>query len=171
MVFCVLSGQHSIDVFLFKFKHVSPCYPWMDNPFQLNIRFYLYFWLLQEKEACRCSIKETVKSMLAFGWTIERTKEGEAFGLHTCKPRVSQSGQVCVLYIVLSLPLNSKHAYCNRSHSQLNFSCTGFLCVLAVFWRSFNIQPQTYGHEQYHVILGPMCKYLIGIFILCCTPE
>lgn len=128
MVFCVLSGQHSIDVFLFKFKHVSPCYPWMDSPFQLNIRFYLYFWLLQEKEACRCSIKETVKSMLAFGWTIERTKEGEAFGLHTCKPRVSQSGQVCVLYIVLSLSLNSKHAYCNRSHSQLNFSCTGFLC-------------------------------------------
>lgn len=35
--------------------------------------------------------------MLAFGWTIERTKEGDAFGMHTCTRRVSQSGQVCVL--------------------------------------------------------------------------
>uniref|UniRef100_A0A3Q3G354 Ryanodine receptor 2b (cardiac) n=1 Tax=Labrus bergylta TaxID=56723 RepID=A0A3Q3G354_9LABR len=50
----------------------------------------------QEKEAYRWAIKETIKSMLAFGWTIERTKEGEAFGTHTCSRRVSQSGQVCV---------------------------------------------------------------------------
>lgn len=31
--------------------------------------------------------------MLAFGWTIERTKEGEARDVHTCTRRVSQSGQ------------------------------------------------------------------------------
>lgn len=31
--------------------------------------------------------------MLAFGWTIERTKEGDAHGVHTCVRRVSQSGQ------------------------------------------------------------------------------
>lgn len=36
--------------------------------------------------------------MLAFGWTIERTKEGEAFGMHTCTAKVSQSGQVCALH-------------------------------------------------------------------------
>ncbi len=39
-------------------------------------------------------MKETIKSMLAFGWTIERTKEGDPFGTHTCARRVSQSGQV-----------------------------------------------------------------------------
>ncbi|KAM4591284.1 ryanodine receptor 2 isoform 1-T1 [Odontesthes bonariensis] len=48
----------------------------------------------KDKEAYRWAIKETIKSMLAFGWTIERTKEGDAFGLHTCTRRVSQSGQL-----------------------------------------------------------------------------
>ncbi|XP_071061794.1 ryanodine receptor 2 isoform X1 [Pseudochaenichthys georgianus] len=48
----------------------------------------------KEKEAYRWAIKETIKSMLAFGWTIERTKEGEAFGTHTVTRRVSQSGQL-----------------------------------------------------------------------------
>uniref|UniRef100_A0A3Q3G4E5 Ryanodine receptor 2b (cardiac) n=1 Tax=Labrus bergylta TaxID=56723 RepID=A0A3Q3G4E5_9LABR len=52
----------------------------------------------KEKEAYRWAIKETIKSMLAFGWTIERTKEGEAFGTHTCSRRVSQSGQVCLSF-------------------------------------------------------------------------
>lgn len=35
--------------------------------------------------------------MLAFGWTIERTKEGDAFGIHACVHTVSQAGQVCFL--------------------------------------------------------------------------
>ncbi|KAM3863107.1 ryanodine receptor 2-like [Diretmus argenteus] len=48
----------------------------------------------KDKEAYRWAIKETLKSMLAFGWTIERTKEAEAFGLLTCARRVSQSGQL-----------------------------------------------------------------------------
>jgi len=55
------------------------------------------FHLFQEKEAYRWAIKETIKSMLAFGWTIERAKEGDAFGTHACPRRVSQSGQVCAL--------------------------------------------------------------------------
>ncbi|XP_062257090.1 ryanodine receptor 2 [Platichthys flesus] len=48
----------------------------------------------KEKEGYRWAIKETIKSMLAFGWTIERTKEGDASGSHTCAHRVSQSGQL-----------------------------------------------------------------------------
>uniref|UniRef100_A0A3Q2ZUA4 Ryanodine receptor 2b (cardiac) n=1 Tax=Kryptolebias marmoratus TaxID=37003 RepID=A0A3Q2ZUA4_KRYMA len=48
----------------------------------------------KEKEAYRWSIKDTVRSMLAFGWTIERTKEGDAFGMQACARRVSQSGQL-----------------------------------------------------------------------------
>ncbi|XP_047459189.1 ryanodine receptor 2 isoform X2 [Mugil cephalus] len=48
----------------------------------------------KEKEAYRWAIKQTIKSMLAFGWTVERTKEGDAFGMHACTHRVSQSGQL-----------------------------------------------------------------------------
>ncbi|XP_068576132.1 ryanodine receptor 2 isoform X5 [Cebidichthys violaceus] len=48
----------------------------------------------KEKEAYRWAIKETIKSMLAFGWSIERTKEGDAFGTQTWTRRVSQSGQL-----------------------------------------------------------------------------
>uniref|UniRef100_A0A3B3YY67 Ryanodine receptor 2b (cardiac) n=1 Tax=Poecilia mexicana TaxID=48701 RepID=A0A3B3YY67_9TELE len=36
----------------------------------------------KEKDSYRWAIKETIKSMLAFGWTIERTKEGDAFDLN-----------------------------------------------------------------------------------------
>ncbi|XP_039477547.1 ryanodine receptor 2 [Oreochromis aureus] len=48
----------------------------------------------KEKEAYRWAIKETIKTMLAFGWNIERTKEGDAFSMHPCTCRVSQSGQL-----------------------------------------------------------------------------
>uniref|UniRef100_A0A3Q3MUI7 Ryanodine receptor 2b (cardiac) n=1 Tax=Mastacembelus armatus TaxID=205130 RepID=A0A3Q3MUI7_9TELE len=48
----------------------------------------------KEKEAYRFAIKETIKSMLAFGWTIERTKEGDTFGMYTCTHSLSQSGQL-----------------------------------------------------------------------------
>ncbi|XP_061692591.1 ryanodine receptor 2 [Syngnathoides biaculeatus] len=48
----------------------------------------------KEKEVCRVAIKETIKSMLAFGWRIERTKEEDAFGLYNCMRRISQSGQL-----------------------------------------------------------------------------
>uniref|UniRef100_A0A3Q3G5A2 Ryanodine receptor 2b (cardiac) n=1 Tax=Labrus bergylta TaxID=56723 RepID=A0A3Q3G5A2_9LABR len=61
----------------------------------------------KEKEAYRWAIKETIKSMLAFGWTIERTKEGEAFGTHTCSRRVSQSGQVSSTFSPKSLDMSS----------------------------------------------------------------
>uniref|UniRef100_A0A8C4H809 Ryanodine receptor 2b (cardiac) n=1 Tax=Dicentrarchus labrax TaxID=13489 RepID=A0A8C4H809_DICLA len=62
----------------------------------------------KEKEAYRWAIKETIKSMLAFGWTIERTKEGDAFGTHTCTRRVSQSGQWKIEFTLLFNFLFSK---------------------------------------------------------------
>uniref|UniRef100_A0A665VDB3 Ryanodine receptor 2b (cardiac) n=1 Tax=Echeneis naucrates TaxID=173247 RepID=A0A665VDB3_ECHNA len=49
---------------------------------------------LAEKDAYRMAIKETLKTMLAFGWTIERTKEGDAFGKHTSAHGVSKSGEL-----------------------------------------------------------------------------
>ncbi|KAM6956587.1 ryanodine receptor 2-like [Aplochiton taeniatus] len=48
----------------------------------------------KDKEAYRWAIKETVRSMLAFGWTIERTREGDSLSLFTCARRVSQAGQL-----------------------------------------------------------------------------
>uniref|UniRef100_A0A3P9P1N7 Ryanodine receptor 2 n=1 Tax=Poecilia reticulata TaxID=8081 RepID=A0A3P9P1N7_POERE len=48
----------------------------------------------KEKDSYRWAIKETIKSMLAFGWTIERTKEGDAFGILACARRISQAGQL-----------------------------------------------------------------------------
>ncbi|XP_047191096.1 ryanodine receptor 2-like isoform X3 [Scophthalmus maximus] len=48
----------------------------------------------KEKEAYRWASKETMKSMLAFGWSIERTKEGDASGRLPCAHRVSQAGQL-----------------------------------------------------------------------------
>ncbi|XP_053730272.1 ryanodine receptor 2 [Synchiropus splendidus] len=47
----------------------------------------------KDKETYRWAIKETIKSMLAFGWTIERTKE-DVSGIRSCYRRVSQSGQL-----------------------------------------------------------------------------
>ncbi|KAJ3610589.1 hypothetical protein NHX12_022681 [Muraenolepis orangiensis] len=45
----------------------------------------------KDKEAYRWAIKETLKTMLSYGWTVERTAEG--FGLHTaCTRRLPQAG-------------------------------------------------------------------------------
>lgn len=60
---------------------------------------------LQDKEAYRWAIKETLKTMLSFGWTVERTTEG--FDLHTaCTRRLPQAGEVrgLVLFCVSVLP-------------------------------------------------------------------
>ncbi|XP_053538759.1 ryanodine receptor 2 isoform X6 [Ictalurus punctatus] len=48
----------------------------------------------RDKEKYRAAIKETVKSMLVLGWTIERSKEGDARDLHHLSRRISQSGQL-----------------------------------------------------------------------------
>ncbi|XP_062863941.1 ryanodine receptor 2 [Trichomycterus rosablanca] len=48
----------------------------------------------RDKDSYRGPIKETVKSMLVLGWTIERTKEGDARGLRKTARRISQSGQL-----------------------------------------------------------------------------
>ncbi|XP_060734913.1 ryanodine receptor 2 isoform X4 [Tachysurus vachellii] len=48
----------------------------------------------RDKENYRVAIKETVKSMLVLGWTIERSKEGDARDLHHLSRRISQSPQL-----------------------------------------------------------------------------
>ncbi|XP_041105563.1 ryanodine receptor 2-like [Polyodon spathula] len=50
----------------------------------------------KEKEVYRWPIKESLKTMLAWGWSIERTREGDAMGLHNRARRISQSSQISI---------------------------------------------------------------------------
>lgn len=52
--------------------------------------------------------------MLAFGWTIERTKDGDSSGMHACTRSLSQSGQVCALIRLVTINLlltKGNHVY------------------------------------------------------------
>lgn len=50
---------------------------------------------VQERETYRYPVKESLKSMLAMGWTIERTKEGEAmFQQRESGKQISEASQV-----------------------------------------------------------------------------
>lgn len=59
--------------------------------------------LLQEKEVYRSPVKESLKSMLAMGWSIDRTKEGEAMFQQRENEKmrkISQASQVSVIFII-----------------------------------------------------------------------
>lgn len=48
----------------------------------------------QEKEIYRWPIKESLKTMLAWGWRVERTREGDTMALYNRSRRISQTSQV-----------------------------------------------------------------------------
>uniref|UniRef100_A0A6Q2XQ02 Ryanodine receptor 2 n=1 Tax=Esox lucius TaxID=8010 RepID=A0A6Q2XQ02_ESOLU len=48
----------------------------------------------KDKEIYRWPIKESLKTMVAWGWSIERTREGDPAGLHNRARRISQISQV-----------------------------------------------------------------------------
>ncbi|XP_039594621.1 ryanodine receptor 2 isoform X2 [Polypterus senegalus] len=50
----------------------------------------------KDKEVYRWPIKESLKTMLAWGWSIERIREGDTMSLHNRARRISQSSQVSV---------------------------------------------------------------------------
>ncbi|XP_061087166.1 ryanodine receptor 2-like [Conger conger] len=50
----------------------------------------------KDKEVYRWPIKESLKTMLAWGWSIERTREGDPAGLHNRARRISQSSQLSI---------------------------------------------------------------------------
>lgn len=61
----------------------------------------------QEKEIYRWPIKESLKTMLAWGWRVERTREGDSMALYNRSRRISQTSQVyfelqALLMILLS---------------------------------------------------------------------
>lgn len=50
--------------------------------------------LLQEKEIYRWPIRETLKSMLAMGWSIDRTKDGESMSQQRENEKLRKISQV-----------------------------------------------------------------------------
>uniref|UniRef100_A0A667I1B8 Ryanodine receptor 2 n=1 Tax=Lynx canadensis TaxID=61383 RepID=A0A667I1B8_LYNCA len=48
----------------------------------------------KEKEIYRWPIKESLKTMLAWGWRVERTREGDSMALYNRSRRISQTSQV-----------------------------------------------------------------------------
>lgn len=64
----------------------------------------LFPFLLQEKEIYRWPIRESLKSMLAMGWSIDRTKDGESMSQQRENEKmrkISQTSQVqCETYVL-----------------------------------------------------------------------
>ncbi|KAJ6664647.1 hypothetical protein lerEdw1_006220 [Lerista edwardsae] len=50
----------------------------------------------KEKEIYRWPIKESLKTMLAWGWRVERTREGDTMALYNRPRRISQTSQISV---------------------------------------------------------------------------
>lgn len=56
---------------------------------------YVY---LQDKEVYRWPIRETLKTMLSWGWSIERTRESDSASLHSRTRRISLTSQVTLQF-------------------------------------------------------------------------
>uniref|UniRef100_A0A803TM66 Ryanodine receptor 2 n=1 Tax=Anolis carolinensis TaxID=28377 RepID=A0A803TM66_ANOCA len=54
----------------------------------------MYMSLFCEKEIYRWPIKESLKTMLAWGWRVERTREGDTMALYNRSRRISQTSQM-----------------------------------------------------------------------------
>ncbi|GCB66916.1 hypothetical protein scyTo_0005050, partial [Scyliorhinus torazame] len=82
------------------------------------------FKLLSEKdkEVYRWPIKESLKTMVAWSWTIARTREGESMVLYNRTRRISQSSQVSV---------DSAHGYSPRPIDMSNVTLSRDLHAMA----------------------------------------
>ncbi|XP_031696221.1 ryanodine receptor 2-like isoform X1 [Anarrhichthys ocellatus] len=50
--------------------------------------------ILQDKEAYCWPVRESLKTMLSWGWSIDRIREGDPAGLHNKSRRISQASQL-----------------------------------------------------------------------------
>ncbi|XP_059686655.1 ryanodine receptor 2 [Gavia stellata] len=74
----------------------------------------------KEKEIYRWPIKESLKTMLAWGWRIERTREGDSMALYNRTRRISQTSQV-----------NTAHGYTPRAIDMSNVTLSRDLHAMA----------------------------------------
>ncbi|XP_023378135.1 ryanodine receptor 2, partial [Pteropus vampyrus] len=76
----------------------------------------------REKEIYRWPIKESLKTMLAWGWRIERTREGDSMALYSRTRRISQTSQVSV---------DAAHGYSPRAIDMSNVTLSRDLHAMA----------------------------------------
>uniref|UniRef100_A0A8D0HN71 Ryanodine receptor 2 n=1 Tax=Sphenodon punctatus TaxID=8508 RepID=A0A8D0HN71_SPHPU len=76
----------------------------------------------KEKEIYRWPIKESLKTMLAWGWQIERTREGDTMALYNRTRRISQTSQVSV---------DTAHGYSPRAIDMSNVTLSRELHAMA----------------------------------------
>uniref|UniRef100_A0A8D0E9V2 Ryanodine receptor 2 n=1 Tax=Salvator merianae TaxID=96440 RepID=A0A8D0E9V2_SALMN len=76
----------------------------------------------KEKEIYRWPIKESLKTMLAWGWRIERTREGDTMALYNRPRRISQTSQVSV---------DTAHGYIPRAIDMSNVTLSRELHAMA----------------------------------------
>ncbi|XP_031824383.1 ryanodine receptor 2 isoform X11 [Sarcophilus harrisii] len=76
----------------------------------------------KEKEIYRWPIKESLKTMLAWGWRIERTREGDSMALYTRTRRISQTSQVSI---------DTAHGYSPRAIDMSNVTLSRDLHAMA----------------------------------------
>ncbi|XP_069340687.1 ryanodine receptor 2 [Eulemur rufifrons] len=76
----------------------------------------------KEKEIYRWPIKESLKTMLAWGWRIERTREGDCMALYNRTRRISQTSQVSV---------DAAHGYSPRAIDMSNVTLSRDLHAMA----------------------------------------
>ncbi|XP_006872072.1 PREDICTED: ryanodine receptor 2 [Chrysochloris asiatica] len=76
----------------------------------------------KEKEIYRWPIKESLKTMLAWSWRIERTREGDSMALYNRTRRISQTSQVSV---------DAAHGYSPRAIDMSNVTLSRDLYAMA----------------------------------------
>ncbi|XP_060047921.1 ryanodine receptor 2 isoform X1 [Erinaceus europaeus] len=76
----------------------------------------------KEKEIYRWPIKESLKTMLAWGWRIERTREGDSMALYNRTRRISQTSQISV---------DAAHGYSPRAIDMSNVTLSRDLHAMA----------------------------------------
>ncbi|KAF1505299.1 Ryanodine receptor 2, partial [Eudyptula minor novaehollandiae] len=76
----------------------------------------------KEKEIYRWPIKESLKTMLAWGWRIERTREGDSMALYNRTRRISQTSQISV---------DTAHGYAPRAIDMSNVTLSRDLHAMA----------------------------------------
>lgn len=60
----------------------------------LSARLWSWFVMLQDKEVYCWPVQESLKTMLSWGWSMDRIREGAPASLHNKSRRMSQSSQV-----------------------------------------------------------------------------
>uniref|UniRef100_A0A8C4L8H4 Ryanodine receptor 2 n=1 Tax=Equus asinus asinus TaxID=83772 RepID=A0A8C4L8H4_EQUAS len=73
----------------------------------------------KEKEIYRWPIKESLKTMLAWGWRIERTREGDSMALYNRTRRISQTSQVRIAAMAEMMAENYHNIWAKKKKLEL----------------------------------------------------